>query len=577
MKHVRLLVFLLSGLVGNLIAQTPQLNITFPVERIVFQRNNSNSSNFSIAGYVNTHAELVPVVAGQGTATDWTTIASNLRNTSFNGQLNGQGGWYTLEVRVIDRNNIIASSSISRVGIGEVFLVGGEVNAQGDPTVSGATIGTGNDRVSTIDYSSLTLDESAIPFAFTQFATSKKMAATHEVPFFWARLGDLLVQRYNVPVAFYGCGVATMGSSPWSRSANGEDLRAVFPSAVRAAGMPYRGMKAMLNYLAVRTGIRSVLWLQGETDGATSNTNYFNNIKTVIDKSRTDLNKSDLAWMIARNVKARAQDSLVANVSNTAAGPNIDAISGAGNRTGVILSGNGLVQAANSYFAAITPSYLSSVNPMMPTFVQNLSTTCSASNGTVVASLPIGFQNYSWSNNTSGSSLSTSVAGVYSAKFFDARGNIYQSAPLLITPNHFVPTGQVTLTASGATTICADKTLSLTFPNIQLYNLRVTWSNNDTTRTINIPASGTYSAIGRTPVGCSVTSNTISAVINPLPSSPTITSSLGENFCTGQTSTLTASSTGTGNTYNWTLTVNNIRSRTTAAGVFQQIQLRSQL
>ena len=172
---------------GSFIVTYAQINIKFPVPRIVFQRNNANQSTFLIYGtYTQTadliEARVVPVVTGQGTATSWTTIATNPTNGIFKGKLLATGGWYNLEVRSKLAGNIVETATLSKFGIGEVFIVSGQSNAEGNAIYTGATIGATDDRVSCVDSSLFFLDEERLPFAFTQMANESKMAPLHHVP-----------------------------------------------------------------------------------------------------------------------------------------------------------------------------------------------------------------------------------------------------------------------------------------------------------------------------------------------------------------------------------------------------------
>ncbi|HEY1056733.1 MAG TPA: sialate O-acetylesterase, partial [Emticicia sp.] len=283
-----------------------QIQITFPVSRIVFQRNNNNQANVNITGSYfqqldRIDARAYPVSPGQGNEVGWTTIQDYLTTGIFNGFLQLSGGWYNIEVRGVLNGQVVTSSTLERVGVGEVFIVAGQSNAQGDASYSGGAIGASDDRISTIDYYDANLNETQLPFQFTHMNNFSRMAPYNYVPWFWGRLGDKLVQKYNVPVLFYGAALGGIGVSAWSRSSNGEDLRKELPSFIAVPGMPYRALKATLQQYVTRTGARAVLWQQGESDDQTSSNAYFNNLKIVIEKSRNDSGKGDLAWVVARS------------------------------------------------------------------------------------------------------------------------------------------------------------------------------------------------------------------------------------------------------------------------------------
>ena len=128
-----------------------QLIIKFPVERAVYQRNNSNLGNISITGTVSeecdrVEARLIARVVGQGVTTSWVTIDAEVAAQSFTGKIQNVGGWYKLEVRGIKNEEVLFKETIERVGIGEVFVIAGQSNAQGDG-VSPNPKGAVDDRV----------------------------------------------------------------------------------------------------------------------------------------------------------------------------------------------------------------------------------------------------------------------------------------------------------------------------------------------------------------------------------------------------------------------------------------------
>src|SRR6218665_1020224 len=80
-----------------------QIVLSHPMERMVFQRNNSNQGTITIAGtYLSEvdriEARVVPKWIGSGTSTNWVVIQNNPSNGYFSGTLTVQGGWYQLEV-----------------------------------------------------------------------------------------------------------------------------------------------------------------------------------------------------------------------------------------------------------------------------------------------------------------------------------------------------------------------------------------------------------------------------------------------------------------------------------------------
>ena len=184
-----------------------QITISHPVERMIFQRNNSNQAQINIAGTYYSAIDRIDarVVAQQGgTTTAWTTIQTNPNNGYFYGTLTTTGGWYSLEVRAYNNNLLIDTKTLQKVGVGEVFAIAGQSNAQGGAGVS--TPAT-DDRVNSINYSDNLTDYNRLPIGFSKMVgDSGKIGPFHYVPWAWGRLGDLLASRLGVPILFYGAG-----------------------------------------------------------------------------------------------------------------------------------------------------------------------------------------------------------------------------------------------------------------------------------------------------------------------------------------------------------------------------------
>jgi Carbohydrate esterase, sialic acid-specific acetylesterase/Secretion system C-terminal sorting domain len=540
------LFLLLSFVYLNTFAQT-QIQVTFPANRIVLQRDNQNKASVSIAGNFNDlleriEARFVPIVNGQGVETPWTTIQNNPTNGIFNGSMQILAGWYRLEVRGFLYGTIYGSTSVDRVGVGEVFVVAGQSNAQGDNLYPGATTGAIDDRVSTIDYYNTILDENALPFQFSQLGNDKKVSPYNYVPWFWARLGDLLAKRLNVPILFYGASLGGISTDYWRRSAAGEDLRFEKPIFIAAAGMPYRALKATLQQYATRTGIRAVLWQQGESDDINSTTTYVNNMKFVIDKIRQDSRKPDLAWVIARsslnptyhqNV-IDAQNQLIQQVSNVFEGPNTDNINQYLDRyDGIHFMSNGLDKAATLWDLSLNDNFLNISKPLSPSPTLPISLSCN-SNFENLFSLNTsgGYSSYNWSTGAFGTPSINVGTGTFSVKATDNFGNTYYSQQITIANQPTKPT----ISANRSPNLCQGESITL----VASKNYNVIWNTGDQKGTIEVKNSGNYTVTNYSLYGCAYVSDVYKVVVNPLPST-SITTSGPTTFCPIDSVTLTAS------------------------------------
>lgn len=410
-----------------------QIAISHPVERMIFQRNNSNQAPINIAGTYYSAIDRIDarVVAQQGgTTTAWTTIQTNPSNGYFYGTLTATGGWYSLEVRAYKNNALIDTKTIQKVGVGEVFAIAGQSNAQGGAGVS--TPAT-DDRVNSINYSDNLTDYNRLPIGFSKMVgDSGKIGPFHYVPWAWGKLGDLLASRLGVPILFYGAGHGGTSSENWSKSAqglpyNGESWKR------QDLGAPYRALENSVAYYGSLTGLRGVLWHQGESDAETFFIPYYENVRNVINKTRENTEHSTLAWIVARvsrNPEPHdgpifGQNTLISGfnndpnyppVPNVFAGPNTDNINGSANRTDGIHFDTyaGQIEFANAWDASLNSAFFANSTPMMASPLLAVTLTCNPASPSAPISLnvPAGYNKYAWSNRQN--TVSESVGFNYS-------------------------------------------------------------------------------------------------------------------------------------------------------------------
>ncbi|GAB3687286.1 hypothetical protein GCM10027592_00630 [Spirosoma flavus] len=297
-----------------------QLQISHPMSRLVVQRGLDGNGRLYVSGRLagnadRVEAQLTPVNAGQGAATGWQVVQNNPTNNLFLGYVTGAGGWYVLTVRTIVGNNVTAQASVQPVGIGEVFITAGQSNARG-LGIGDNDLGSNTDRVNAIDSinhyyppGDQPLFSSGDPFPVPNFkplTATRKIFPMAESSWGWGELGDYIVNRYNVPVAFYVAGWDGSTAENWSNTANGiptcnrYNCNANWPNL-----QPYTNLKNILGYYASVSGARVILWHQGEAEydfpgGPTSVDQYKDRLINVIQKSRQDFGGRNIPWMVAR-------------------------------------------------------------------------------------------------------------------------------------------------------------------------------------------------------------------------------------------------------------------------------------
>lgn len=399
-----------------------QIALSHPMNRMVFQRNNSHQGTILIAGtYLSEvdriEARVVPKQLNWGTSTNWVVIQTNPTNGYFSGSLTVQEGWYQLEVNAYKNNNLVDGKIVERVGVGEVFAIAGQSNAQGG---AGVSTSAEDDRVNAIDYNNAYSDYNKLPIGFSKLTgDSTGIGPFHYVPWAWGRLGDLLAARLNVPILFYGAGHGGTSSENWGKSALGQPFDG--PFFVRQEyGAPYRALENSVAVYASLTGLRAVLWHQGESDPDTFFETYYNNVKNVIEKSRENAEHSSLAWVVARASRNPGehlnviigQNTLIDGfyyngynvppVPNVFAGPETDNIYGGQNRTDGIHFDTyaGQAEFANLWNASLTDNFFSQSTPMMAAPLLPLTLACAPNNPSTPITLSVSgsYNEYYWSN-----------------------------------------------------------------------------------------------------------------------------------------------------------------------------------
>ncbi|WP_128548451.1 sialate O-acetylesterase [Larkinella soli] len=527
-----------------------QIKITYPATRAIFQRDQANSSNINIAGtyavpVTRIEARLVKMSEGQGNDTDWQTVQDQPKGGVFQGVIRGTGGWYRLEVRGWDGSTLVGQDNVLRVGIGEVFIITGQSNAQGFQQ-KGAE-GAADDRVNCITYDNSVTNSLENPPSpsFRQLGADALVGPRGQSAWCWGILGDMIVQRYQVPVLFINTAWEGTAIHNWVESANGQITKNVFADRFFPQGMPYGNLLIALRYFSALQGLRAVLWQQGETDNhiRARQTEYYNNMQYLINKTRAD-SKRYTAWMLARSSYnlgrldpgiIAAQNQVINTFNNNVwAGPETDkiqiprydAVNGDG---GTHFGGEGLRQVAEAWFASMNERFFSGAIPLLPLPAPTLTVSCATTNQAVNLSLPTEVRDYrgdvypltniTWSNGQKGNTLTVSTPGTYYAIAKDPEGTTFISpsinvtAPLLPTAPNIIPSGQQQA--------CADS--SFTFSTDSPAVNSVVWSNNVNSRKLTTGTAGTYTARSVNVYGCtSPPSASVSLIVRPKVLPPTV-------------------------------------------------------
>jgi Carbohydrate esterase, sialic acid-specific acetylesterase len=358
-----------------------QLSINMPVERSVFQRVN-NKATIQIGGVTDVFLSQIQVkleVINGGIPISWTTINTNIEPGEFRAQIaDVEAGWYELEVRGMYNGNQVGFDEVEKVGIGEVFVISGQSNAQGgrypDPEYSTQIYyGAQDDRVNGINFS--TNDPNFVyPIPnISNILPITDLAPTGKASWCWALLGDHIAQNWNVPVLFLNTAITSTTMLTWSQAANNNSS-------------PYIYMKKSFDYYNKIFGIRAILWHQGESDTAynfdsnpQNRIDFENNFMNLISKSREHLG-GNVSWVIAKvsrlayfltsNNLLECQQNIATNYPNCFLGPSTDGIQpGQYERDGEVhFRAEGFIDLSDSWYNSINNSnFINNSNPISAT------------------------------------------------------------------------------------------------------------------------------------------------------------------------------------------------------------------
>lgn len=536
-----------------------QMTIDWPIERTVFQRNNSNLGNINISGNVTAEcdrieARLLARGSNQGVTTSWVTIDSSVEGLAFTGKIQNTGGWYRLEVRAIRGEDVVFSKAIERVGIGEVFVIAGQSNAQGygaSPNANGAV----DDRVNAygVDYFKVSEDHSykSLPdylnnFNFTKLERSSNIGPGGYTPWCYGELGDLLVRRLNVPVMFFNAGYTGTSSTNWRASAEGNQAYFQYTNEPLDSGSPYKALRVTLQSVNTLLGVRSILWHQGEFDSEInlSPAQYYNNLDYVINKTRTDIN-ANIPWVVARvsryfgKINANiisAQNLIISNKSAVWAGPETDNIQPNrydGGHFQNIPGSLGLTQLANTWNDYLTDSFFSSSVPILSRDILEIRHYC-VSQGTVRLNLDSQYSDYFWSNANKNSSLTVST-GTYRVDVKDNAGNVLYSNRLNVQSVY--PQNPPVIEAPEGLVGCEGKVVPL---RVTPSKYTVHWNSGDIGNNLEVSNAAGYAVTYRSNQNCYSSSSAYAEVtFKSPPLKPNLMFINGDgNQCEGQNITV---------------------------------------
>ena len=508
-------ILLFSFFIFSNVQAKAQIDVTSPLERSVFQRDLGGSADVTISGNYAIPVDKIefratPVMAGQGKEISWTTLQDKPSGGLFSGTVKMSGGWYKVEVRAsksgIQVGNI---DEISKVGVGEVFIISGQSNAQGEDEKDRSLAlppPAKDDRVNYIVYDNDAINnwletpvaniqplQLQTPWT-DQSQNPNIMGPRGHTAWCWGILGDYLVQRLKVPVLFINTAWSGTSIGNWRESSQGIVTTSPYSATYQLPfQMPYANLKLAMQYYVKPFGARAILWMQGEADNYPLNTassSYKDDMKSVISKLASDIGQNT-TWVIARASKTGNASGISVANSNVIAGQNavlneLPEITYPGPETDNLpaerkdgthfLGATALTVLANAWNDNLNDDFFSKVRPVSPSDEPKISSVCADNNLFVNLSLPDGYMSYDWTvevngnvRSVKGKSISVNEPGRYMATLKDVFGNAVRTQTMVITGS--VKPAKPTIREIGSQQACADSsfTFSINAGN-DLYN-----------------------------------------------------------------------------------------------------------
>lgn len=555
-RQERMRLISLTILFFTVIGAYGQLKIDFPYDRMVFQRDNANNGTVHISGVSDLkldkiEARLVPIQSTQGVVQDWQVIATDIKFGDFVGELPHKGGWYSLEMRGVINNKIVSTAKLNHVGIGEVFVVAGQSNAEGFKRFNPKD--AQDDRVNCLDYQKFySISETPEYKDFSHVDNNSKMAPLGDSPWAWGELGDKLAAKLNVPILFFNCGYEGTSLNDWILSVKKIINYHSGYGFLFENYTPYSYLRITLQNYCSRLGVRAVFWQQGEADSDTPEDWYASNLKYLIDQSRTDTGKK-LSWVVARTSLTftnktwqnviNAQNRVINQGDLIFPGPYTDSIQNP-RPEGVHFTNDGISDLATAWNKYLPNSFFEQSVPYTASKITLIKAACDGNNNLDIKPAST-YTNYIWSTGSSASNV-FSNKGMVSLISRDNSGNYYYSQNLY-APRYF-PSTIPSISAGSNTSFCDGGSVNLVVNNPTEES--ILWNNGATTTNILVNNTGTYSIHFKNSVSCfSGESNVIATTKIDNPSKPVLVTNVAPFVCEGKDVVASASNQGSNDIY----------------------------
>lgn len=280
------------------------LTLTSPLDYQVMQRSSPGKGLLRIAGELSedvaaADTSIETKFVGEKNEDGWLRAGGSISGKKLSGTVEAPaGGWWRLEVRVMQGGKQLALCSVAHVGIGEVFVIAGQSNSANHGQEKQTTK---TRRVASFDGKAWRIADDPQPGA--------SGGGGSLVPAF----ADAVVAKENVPVGILACGIGATSVREWLPKGEIFPNPPTLVSRVEqlpngqwaSKGAAYEAFIARMKSVGP-LGFRAVLWHQGESDANQKDTTrtlsgklYRECLEKIIRDSRRDIGWS-APWFVAQ-------------------------------------------------------------------------------------------------------------------------------------------------------------------------------------------------------------------------------------------------------------------------------------
>lgn len=303
-------------------------HIALPYQYQVFQRDTNNQALVPIdiqSDNTEGATVLVTFTPVQGGKAVGPLELGSIKSGHCKGAVRLTGGDYAMKVEIKQGGMVISSTSMERVGVGEVIVVFGHSVAQGN---SDAVYNDPDPRVRSVNYTDPDAKVENLPFTFAPLSATSKIGPFGPGPYAWGPFGNKLAASLNVPVLLFNTAIGGSNIQQNWKVINNMPFEHGFIDYTK--GMPYQPLKATLTKYIPVTGVRAILIHHGVNDRDVSTREQFRDqYNAVLNYTRSTFNLPTVPVLIAledagegvnsvdvSQVRAGAQDVIGSNPAN---------------------------------------------------------------------------------------------------------------------------------------------------------------------------------------------------------------------------------------------------------------------